>query len=82
MRVLPYLSQLLPALLAVIPRKCSHSLAAKLAPIIKMTEVVGKHISTYLDEILKCTRELWEVNSPMDPGVMVLVQTLVRALGK
>ncbi|OQR67589.1 serine/threonine-protein kinase mTOR-like [Tropilaelaps mercedesae] len=81
MRVVPYLPHLLPALLTVIPRKCTHTLAAKLAPIIKMTEVVGKHISAFLDEILACTRELWVVNSPMDPGVMDLVQTLVRALG-
>ncbi|XP_022685874.1 serine/threonine-protein kinase mTOR-like [Varroa jacobsoni] len=81
MRVVPYLPQLLPALLTVIPRKCSHKLEAKLGPIISMTEVVGKHISTFLDEILACTREVWVVNSPMDPGVMDLVQTLVRALG-
>lgn len=79
---MPYLPQLLPALLTVIPRKCSHKLEAKLGPIISMTEVVGKHISTFLDEILACTREVWVVNSPMDPGVMDLVQTLVRALGE
>lgn len=80
--MVPYLNQLLPALLNVIRHQCHHELAAKLAPLINLTKLVGKHISSYLDDILAFTKELWEVNSPMDPGVMDLVQQLVKALGK
>ncbi|XP_064459506.1 serine/threonine-protein kinase mTOR-like [Ornithodoros turicata] len=81
LRCVPYIPQVVPSLLNVIRTADTSFREFLFQQLGLLIAIVKQHIRNYLDDIFLLIKEFWNVNSPIQSTIIMLVEQIVMSLG-